>query len=174
MAKPSLNQLRNLQDFATNFRWDLQFIKLPQVGIYPSSEAINLRCTSSTIPKLTDEKITASVRGNKVHQTGIHSYDSLITLEFLETVDNTIHQLLQQWREACWNTNTGASNFKSEVEATILLTRMDSKDQPIWAYELFGCFLEDFEVPQLQSESSEFLRPSLTISYDYFRDNLIG
>lgn len=173
MAKPSVEQLRGLPDFAENFRWDLSFIKFPNIGVYPGSEDLNIRCQTSTIPKSTNQKLKATIRNNYIYQPGVQEYDSQITLTFLETVDNTIKQMLQQWREACHNTNTGAAGAKTDVEGTILLNLLNRQDEPIWSFTMIGCFLEDFDLGTLESEGADLVRPNVTLSYDYFKDSAL-
>lgn len=170
MAKPTVENIRGLGDFQTLFRWDLSFVKFPNIGTYPGSESLNFRCQSTTMPKTTNQKIKNSIRGNYTYQPGIQEYDGQITLTFIETVDNTVKNMIRAWREAVWNTNTGASGSKADVEGTLLLTLLNNQDQPIWPITLIGAFLEDHDLGQLESEASDSMKPTLIFSYDYYKD----
>lgn len=174
MTRPSMDQVRSVADFTTLFRWNLIFAQFPSAIAAPSSEDLNIRCESAELPKLTGSTITQSIRGHKVSQPGIHDYSETITLTFVETVDNVISNFLRSWREACWATNTGVTNPKSEVEAIILIQRLNSLDEPIWEYKLLGAFLQDFDPGgTLDGSSSDSLKPSLVIKFDRFEDQAL-
>jgi hypothetical protein len=171
MANFTIDQLRSMPDFAKTYKWDLQFLTLPVVGpfAFPISEALNLRCESSEVPKTTNQKIEVDLRGHKVRQPGIMDYPGTLTLTFTETVDNTIHNFLKAWREIIWETRTGRSFPKAQSTATLKLTRLDNQDNPVWDYVVYSCFPEDYEIGSLDN-ASDIIRPSLTLSYDYFTD----
>jgi len=167
--KPNIDQIRGVGDFATTVHWDLAFDKFPEIGSYPDTQDVNLRCASSNVPTSSVEPVTAAIRGHQVHQPGLVKYSTL-DLHFIETVDNVICNFLSQWREACYQTGTGAQGEKSQVEATIRLTRLNRQDEGIWAYVLTGCILTDVKFNELASENGLFM-PDLSITYDYFKDS---
>jgi hypothetical protein len=171
MATFTIDQLRSMQDFAKTYKWDLQFLTLPVVGpfAFPVSQAMNLRCESTEIPTVNNQKIEVELRGHKVRQPGISDYVGTLTLNFTETVDNTVHNFFKAWREVIWETRTGRSFSKAQSTATIKITRLNNQDEPIWDYVIYGCFPEAFEMGSLDS-ASEIMRPALTLSYDYFTD----
>lgn len=169
MARITLDQIRNVGDFATVYQWNLYFAQFPNIGSYPSSGELNLRCLTSELPQSTNQKIPIGIRGHKVFQPGIREYTGTLTLTFAETIDNTIAEFLREWEEACTESNTGRHNIKQDVEAVIIIERLDREDNPIYRYTLVGCFIETFEEGQLDGESSEIMRPSITISYDRYK-----
>ena len=170
--KPTIDQIRSLGDFASVFRWKVIFVSLPTVGVaaLPLTDELDLRCETATIPKTTNASVEVNIRGMKVKQPGITSFDHMLTLTFVETVDNTISNFIKAWREAIYSTKEGQSANKENLEATITLLRLNSKDESIWQYTLHGCYLEDFDLGTLDGASPEVIRPSLILSYDYFTD----
>lgn len=172
--RPTLPELAGMGDFATVYQWGLVFIKYPTVGLFPRPDAINLRCESTSIPKTTNQKIETKIRGHAIRQPGIVDYDGQIILNFVETVDNTISMLITAWREACWLSLTGAQTPKWSLDAIMQIVRLDRMNLPIWQYVLYGCFLEDADMGQLDGSTSENFKPSITLSYDYFMDGPIG
>jgi len=173
-TRPDIEQIRNIGNATQLFRWSVQFEKFPKLVPGPGSDAINWRAESVTIPKLDPMATEILIRGHKIKQPGKAEYDNQITLTCIETVDNVISQFIHDWREVCWqsaNGSTGLTHYKSELEATIIITRLDNLDQPIWIYKLIGCFLETSEAGgELGADSSDPLRPVLVLSYDYFSD----
>jgi hypothetical protein len=170
MPRPTIDQIRGLGDFATNYQWNVIISGVPNAVSFPDSQDINLRCQSSTIPKATGGKLTTELRGHKVHQSSAPEYNGPITLTMTETVDNVITQWIMDWREACAEVKTGVHQMKSEVEAVIILERLNRQDEKIWQYELVGCFLEDYEPGGDLAATADTLKPTLSISYDYFVD----
>lgn len=175
MPRPSIDQLRGIGDFATTYQWNVRFTAGPRgIGVAIDNNAFNLRMTSMTVPKATNEVITVGLRGHRVHQPGITSYGPPITLSAVETVDNTIHSLLSAWRNACWQTRSGVQQLKSAVQGDLELRRLDRQDRDIWGYKLFGCWLEDYDFGTVQSDASSIVLPSITLRYDYFEDVQVG
>lgn len=171
MALPNIEELRRVGDFATLYQWDIAFLTFPAAGQWNLSPFdLNVRCESAEIPNLTGQSIEVMVRGHKVKQPGIHAYSNVMTLVFVETVDNKIQQFLQTWREICWQTRTGYQNKKLDVECGILLTRLDRQLVPIWSYHLIGCYLEDYQMGTLDGASSDAIKPNMVLAYDYFED----
>lgn len=167
-VRPTIDQVRTLTDFATSYQWFMR-VEQSASGGFPTSEEINLRCISTEIPLLNDTPIETSIRGHKVWQPGIHNYTQSITLTMAESVDMKIMEWIKAWREACYETQTGVHRTKDDVEATIVLTRLNRQDQPIWTYKLIGCFLSQYTQDTLGTEN-QLLRPTLQINYDYFTD----
>lgn len=172
MAKPTIDQVRSVGDFTALYRWNLIFAKFPAaVANPPDTNDLNLRCESSELPRLTGQTIIQNIRGHQVKQPGIYNYGDSITLTFIETVDNLIHNYLKSWREACYQTKTGISQDKANVEAIIQLQRLNNQDVPIYEYKLIGSFLQDFDFGgTLDGTTSDSLKPQLILTYDYFDD----
>ena len=174
MARLSQDDLRNLDDFATTFRWNLSIVKLPSgISTDTSSADLNLRCETSEIPKLTLNSIETRIRGHKVKSPGVADYAGALTFTFVETENNKIHNFIKAWRELVWETQSGKTLPKSELEATLRLARLDSQDNEIYEYVLVGCYYEDADFGSLDNEGGDFMKPSLTVSYDYFKDKSV-
>ena len=171
MPRPTIEQIRSVTDFAPMYRWEIGFSQNPIVFAGLTSEDLDLRCESAELPKSTNTPIEINIRGHKIKQPGITNYQGTLPLTFIETVDSKISRLLKNWREACWEPNTGVSRPKKDLEVDVVLTRLDNEDNPIWEYTMLGCFCEDYEAGgTMDGVSSEVLKPILTLSYDYFTD----
>lgn len=171
--RPTIDQIRTAGDYARMYTWDLTIVKFPAAGApYPSSDDLNIRCLSSEVPKMTGTSIEVNIRGHRIRQPGIYNYNTPITFTFVETVDGMVNDFFKRWRDACWATKTGRAAPKSDLEGTIILHLLDTNDNAIWQYKLIGCFLEDYDPTggPLGGDTSDVLRPSLMLSYDYFED----
>lgn len=168
MPIPTIEQLRNVGDYATTYHWNLEIAKSPSVVALDNG--LNLRCQTTEVPKSESEPMEIQVRGLSIKQHGIYKPTQSITLELFETVDNYVHSKIKAWREACWEVRTGAQHTMDEVKGDLLLQRYDnSRQKIIWTYKLIGVFLESYDVPQLGTDS-DTLKPSITLSYDYYTE----
>ncbi len=170
MAKATLDQVRSLPDYQEITRWNLIFATTPSAasGDFPVSDDINLRCETSTIPKVTNEKIEIRHRGMRVYQNGISLPEGQITLTFTETVDASIRKMIKSWKDAVYDMKTGKGGTKNEVQCTIILEMLDKQDSAVYRYTLQGCFLEDHDMGELAADASDIVRPNITLSYDYY------
>lgn len=176
MVRPTIDQVRSVADFTNIYRWNLVFAQFPAaVANPPALEDLNLRCESSELPRLTGQTMQHNLRGHQVRQSGIYNYSDSLTLTFIETVDNVVHNYLKAWREAMWETKTGVTQPKADCEAIILLQRLNNQDDPIWEYKLVGAFLQDFDFGgTLDGVTSDSLKPQLILTYDYFEDKQLN
>jgi hypothetical protein len=172
MVGISQDELRSLGDYATLWRWNLIFASLPAVGIpgVAASQPINLRCESVELPKKTNQKIEVPIRGHKIFQPGISDYSGAITVTLTETEDNLVSNLIQGWHQLVFATRSGESFSKADVEATILIQRLNAQNEAIYQYSVRGAWLEDYDLGTLDGNSSDIMRPSMTLSYDFFTE----
>ena len=77
MARPSILNVRSLPDFVTLYNWNVTLTKTPSGASAPTN--LNFQCLTSSIPKASNELIEINVRGHKVSQPGIQSYDGTLT-----------------------------------------------------------------------------------------------
>lgn len=169
MPRPSIDQVRSLSDHASTFHWKLGFFSPPRIGTYPGIEELDLRCVSTSLPKVTIGQVPIKIRGHTVQQPGDVTYNSPLTLTFVETVDNVIANFFRQWREACWQSKTGAQGAKADVEAIIQIMRLNRQDVPIWGYKLVGCTMADSDFGTLGPDQGA-IQPTISIAFDYFED----
>ncbi len=168
-TRPSIADIRGLPDIATMYQWYVEFGVTKGSYQLPSNEEINLRMISATIPKVNNEKLTASIGTFKVYLPGTSTYDGEITLTCVETVDSFIANWLYGWRKICTDPETNAHSVKEDIEVVMQLSMLDRNDSPIWRYRCIGCFLTNYDFGELGA-TSDTIKPTLTISYDYFKE----
>lgn len=168
IARPSIDNIRSLGDFLSVYRWSIQFT-FPSI-ISTESDSLNFRCTSVDVPKMTNSPVAISIRGFVVKQPGNSGVQN-ITLHFDETVNIVVLDFIKQWRDAIYNMQTGASKLpKNKLQGIVRLSQLDNQDKTVWVYKLQGVFLEDYDLGVLDGATSDIVKPSITLSYDYFTD----
>lgn len=172
MASFTIDQLRALPDYAQVTKWDITFLTLPAVGAlgFAASEALNFRCSSVETPKGANQKFPVETRGHKVFQSGVLDYGNTMVITFAETVDNTIFNFVKAWRELCWSSRQGQAFPKADLEGTILLTLQDNQNNARAAWKIYGCFYEADDFGTLDGSTSDAMKPTLTLSFDYYVD----
>lgn len=172
MASFTIDQLRALPDYAQVTKWDISFLTLPAVGAlgFPVSEQINFRCASVETPSGANQKFGVQTRGHQVFQSGIMDYGNTMVITFNETVDNFVFNFIKAWRELVWGSRNGNSFPMSDLTAVMQITLLDNQSNPRAAWKHYGCFYEDSDFGTLDGETSDAIKPTLTLSYDYFVD----
>jgi hypothetical protein len=166
---PTMEDVRSIGDFVPVYKWELTFMEGPLVS--PDIQALNFHCVSSSLPRKIPGGSAVSIRGHQKKFSTISTYD-MISLQFVETVDNLITAFLHDLHEASWETNTGLALPQANIEFTVRLTSMDREGNGRWAYQLYGCWLEAYDPGGPFTDSPDIFRPSMTLSYDYFEENV--
>lgn len=171
MSKIDIEDLRALPDYVKLTDWSISFPVLPLVGALGgfASSVLDLRCETVDLPKPANQKIEVNTRGHKVFQNGLSDFGNSTTITFNDTVDNVVFNFIKALREITRDFRTGKQFSKSEVEFITVVTQYDANDKAIRAWELVGCLWESDDFGSLDASSSDIVRPSLTISFDYPR-----
>lgn len=170
--RPTIEQLRYLTDFGPNYRWDANFVLPAAVAAAISSADFNIRATSMTIPKRTVDVIEIANRGHKIFREGITNFSQTITVSTIATVDGMIHKACRNWGQMQWSDNIGAmsTTVAKDRQGIVSLRALNNADVGYWQYTIIGAWLQDSDFGEYGSDSSDIIRPSLTIQYDYYVD----
>lgn len=176
--RPTLDQVRNLGDFATTVNWYVQIVHAPKslAGGTIDMSDFNIRCETVSTPKRQGSVESVQIRGMPpVHQMGLVLPDTSWTMTVVETVDNKSTKILKELQEIHYKQGIGSALTKKDTEARIRVVRMDRQDKPIWQYELIGCYLESYDPGgELSSDSASIMKPSLTWVFDDFIEGPAG
>ena len=167
MARPTLDNVRNIGDVASAYRWDLTFLQVPTALASYSSEDMNVRCESTTLPKRIEATPDVNIRGHKVLFPGRLTYSNELDMTFIETENNMIAKFLKAWWDLLWDPKLGTRYPKNQLEARLLIKRLDHNNVAIWQYQIHGVFLKDADFGKLDGET-ETIKPTVKFSYDYF------
>jgi hypothetical protein len=170
MPRPTISELRSLQNIALQYRWDFEFTKGPNGLTIPTN--LNLRCTTAGVPKAELSKVPLNIRGNEIYFNGLKKTGGELEFKFVETVDYELTQFLSAWSDLCYDVKNNTSQNKADVEAIITIYRLNQLDQPVYKYELIGAFLVDYEPGQPTNENA-FIEASMKVSYDTFKEGTV-
>lgn len=167
--RPSLNDVRKLGQIAQRFRWRLDFLKQPIAGsgiILPTD--LDIRCESVDIPSYAINTTEIKIRQWSVPKN-MSSKANDINLVFIETIDGLVFDFFSAWQDAVINVKSGKGNAKSLSNATINLTLLDNKNQPIRLFTCFGCILKKYDRGQANN-TDEIFKANITFGMDYFTE----
>jgi len=167
----SIEEVRSLGDILTLNKWDLAFLNFPKaVSANLSSDDLNLRCYTASVPKRTNQKQEITIRGHKVLQPGDDDFGNQVTLVFFEDDAVKIRKFDELWAEAISALGTALKQKREEVKCDISLTRLNRQNEPVLRYIIRGCFREDAEEPELTGDpNAELDKYSIMISFDDFK-----
>ena len=170
--RPTIEQLRYLTDFGTIYRWDSQFNLPAAVQAAINTDELNMRLTSTSVPKRTTDAIEIANRGHIIFREGIARFSQQITLSTLGTIDAMIHSAVRNWQQIQWNDNQGRQStvVAKDRQATVRLMALNNIDQQYWSYVIMGAWLQDSDFGEFGSDASDIIRPSLVLQYDYYVD----
>lgn len=168
MPRPTQENLRALPDFQTVYNWSVRPVRVPAGIIIPPN--LDFQCQTSTIPTSSNQTIDVDVRGHKIHQTGIESFDGTFDLQLVETVDSAIAEWFKTWRAARWQTNTGIARTRNEASIDFQLQLLNRQDEPTRLFTMIGGILSTYTIGDLSGDSSDIIRPTASIMYDYFSE----
>lgn len=171
MPIPSIDNVRALGELLTTIKWDITFpMGIPGSDLDPTE--LSLRCSSTTVPTLKIEFKDINIRGKIIKVPVNAIYDGSIKLELQETANMYVTEGIRQWRQFCYDNQTGIGAPKELSETMIVLTRLNSLFMPVYQYTLFGVTLEGFN-PGAMTSLADIIIPGLDLHYDYFLDSIV-
>lgn len=166
--RPNHADVRNIKELATTFRWGIQFARTPSGLAVPAN--FNVQCTTSEIPrKDAMQPIEVRIRGHHIDRPGIVDSSHTITVNFIESIDNAFTLLTRDWRRMTWSDEEGIQQDMADLQADLVLSRLDNKNRPIWKYTLINCYPNDGDPGGELGSDAEALRPTMTLYYDTFK-----
>lgn len=164
--RPGVENIRSLPDPQRTYLWEVKFLTLPTIITGISSDDLNFRCTSTTLPKTSNSVIRLDIRGVEARFPGPNKFSDSIQMSFVETTDAKIREVIRYWRVGSFDPVTGIQLPKSLIEGQIQICQLDGLSTTTMAYNLYGCWLSDYDPGQANSESS-YLGMTGTFTYDY-------
>ena len=188
MARPTIDNVRQLGDFATTYNWMMRIAEMPNVSFsddnyvtYQASSVIssdgkelNLRCTTTKLPEVEVDVAEANIRGFISRQPGQIKQGGSIDFTFIDTVGAPVERFFQAWRETQWKTGDGSQASKLGGQGVLEIIRTDRQGAGdmgtgnfIFSYTLVGAWCSKVTLSDLQSSSNDLFQVTATIVYDY-------
>jgi len=172
------DRLNDLPDPLYTFNWEIQ---VP--GINKVTESITdpedflIRCRNAEIPGRGIEPIESYFMGMKQKFPGRSLFTQTITILMEEFQDQLVTKALNEWSENVFstklsNTNAGISQKAKKrggyATDVYLIFRGNENSELKQKYRLYNCFPENWDPVSLDYATSDIVRPSLTLSYDWW------
>lgn len=192
MAVPKLTTVQ-AKEYQMLYNWDINFTNLTtKIGTNNGATADKItqmfyQCETMDLPSRTFQMAEGNFRGVKIKQAGIPDFGgNTLTMVFAEDVDSTVMTIINAWANLGSNvsytafTSTEADQWLSSAgpsayKCDLTLSRLKS-DRKTVAYSivLVGCQYEGHDPGGgFDGQSSEFVKPSLTVSFDaWYPENI--
>jgi hypothetical protein len=170
-VKPTINELRSLNQPILKHQWVLHFLKFPIAGaafINPLRD-MNLRCESTDIPNTDIKTQDVKIRQFKTVRPGVVDYSGEISMKMFISADGIILDFFSQWEQALMQPETMRGNNKNLVDAIVSIGLLDNKDKMIRTFTLFGAVLSSYKKDGLGTQN-EILTATIGLKYDYFKE----
>jgi len=161
MARPNLVQVASLSSQEA-FRWDVNFIGA--TSLVANQEGLNIRATSTDVPKVVMEPVEVNIRGIRYFEPTISNETGDITLKFRETEDQYIRRLVTALQAAYSLPGVGSQVPKVMTQLAIQLRQLNRQDVGIWQYTMANCLLKEPDYGELGSDTGN---QEISLSFKY-------
>ena len=146
-------------------------IKNPAEAVGEMSEDLQIRVTTSGIPKETVEDIQVEMQGHKVNYTGKVTKNGEISWTFVEGTDAAVMEYFTTWVNARWSGDgsdtVGKQRLTKEIKADLELKLLGPDDEVTQTFTIIGAMPQYDQGSEL-GQSADAINPSITWTYDDF------
>lgn len=169
----------NVGNFSQPFRWKVEIPVLPYAVVNGGyglnandvTQGINFRAESFTLPEKDIETTEITIKGQKLHQHGIATYNSPLTLTINETIDAFTFTMIGHLQEIAWESSHGGRGrtaYKKDCIFNMYMYLLDPTDRPYYVYLLKHCQVANVTRGDADSSTADPFKPALSIAYEYF------
>jgi hypothetical protein len=171
MPDLTIENVRQLGEFAKAYNWKLQFLTAPNVLPFPTDDEVAILCTEAETPKYADESFDVDLTVGRIPVLGKAVPVGTQTFSFVETVDNPISNWLYQLSLLTNNIITGKQGNIEDIAFDIRLTRLDNQKVGVYEFKSIRCFIAEYDSSGgAFGVDSEVVRPTVTLRYLAFTE----
>ena len=168
MPAVTWNQLNDLPDVLANDRF--QLLVSPTANS-DGGRVLALRLQQVSVPEEMIEPMLVQLQGFELSYPGRHTFDKIISCNFVETVDGAVSASIGQWMQRVRGTASGNSaGYKTSVSTTGTLNVFDTTGNPSLVYTIDNCWPS--QAPQTQLDGSQTAPYLKQIQFTYDRYSL--
>ena len=162
--KPGIDKIRGFGEIQRSYNWGISFTGTAPIwgkaaGI--SSNQQLYRCNSVSLPTISTTMLDVNIRGVRMKQPATVNYSGDMTVTFVESESAEVRQMLAVWANAQLDCATEtvsaglAHDDGSGLAVNMMLYHLSADGETATAkYRLDRCFLKDYTIPKLSSDSS--------------------
>jgi len=163
------DKLRELPNMQRVYKWDFFIPKLPPGLRLKGMDSLNERVETTTLPNRVNQVIEIMLKGFKVKQAGIPDYGGPLPLTFIEDEDGSFIKFIKDWENLQSEDGTGKQAPKKDVVADAEIWLLNSNLERTHGFKMLSAQPEDMAPGDLSGDTSDVLKPSLSLGFDYFR-----
>lgn len=159
-----------LGEVQSTLHWSVLIKKASKVA-GEMSEDLQIRVTTTGVPKEVVEDIQVEMQGHKVNYTGKVTKNGEITWTFVEGTDAAVFDYFTKWINGRWSGDgkdtMGKQALTADVKADLEIQLLGPDDEVTQTYTLIGCMPQYDQGAEL-SQSADAVNPTITWTYDDF------
>ena len=162
--KPGIDNIRGFGEIQRSYNWGISFTGTAPIWGKAAGISANkqlYKCTSVQLPSIATTMLDINIRGVRMKQPATVNYSGDMIVTFVENEAAEVRQMLAVWANAQWDCATQtkssgpAHNNGGGLAVTLMLYHLSADGQTATAkYRLDRCFLKDYSIPKLSSDSA--------------------
>lgn len=160
----SINDLAQITDYARNYLWSVIIPSVPGGGADPKT--LQLLAETASVPGVSSTPIELFYMGMKKKIAGRLEYDGTMDITFKETVGFDVTRAVRQWRALVIDNIKGSGAAPGDYKTPIVYTLLDVGGAALTTFKINGCYPEVVPPIELDYNSSEIIKRSITFAYD--------
>ena len=159
-----------LGEVQSTLHWQV-LIKNPSKAVGELSEDLQIRVTTTGVPKETVEDIQVEMQGHKINYNGKVTKNGEITWTFVEGTDAAVMEYFTKWVNARWSGDgkdtIGKQGLTVDLKADLEIQLLGPDDEVTQTFALVGCMPQYDQGSEL-GQSADAINPTITWTYDDF------
>ena len=171
VTRTSLSDVAGLADPILSYNFDLIFPSIPGGG---DSRSMTIKCMTSSLPGMELEQVTSGLHGVEVSHAGRQIWTKTFQATFYETRDGATRGSIRKWIEFARNNGKNSGQYKSAYAINAQMVVYDDIPNPINTATIFGLFPKQIDDQSFDGSNSNVISASVTFSYDYTEESIVG
>jgi hypothetical protein len=169
MPGTALSAVMGIPDAVGTFRFTF-FVTIPTgLNTIGTTRDLHLRCQTVDLPGRTIETMDVALHGQpQRHFRGRGTFQGMMAINFIETMDGLVHKTLHQWMEKVVGSTSGNGNISGNYATNAVINVLDPQGNPFQQCTVFKMW--PTTIPDINLDGSNGTQPYLIQSqwaYDY-------
>ena len=168
MGRPSLQEIRALEDPLLSYAWNLVIPNIPGGG---KSKPLSIKCMNVPIPGTSVDMVSVALHGVIVTYAGMQQWTHQFQATFMETRSLEVRDTIKGWIQTARNTKQNAGTEKSTYATAGQLQLYDDIPNLIKTINIHGMYPLTLDDAALDGAVSSLVPMTVVFAFDYTSDS---